>query len=354
MVIHTSIPVVDAEMENEMIRALREEMLVGGKSVELFEQEFAQYVGCQHAVAVNSGTDALFIALRCLDITGKVITPAMSFVATAESIVLGGAQPSFVDIDPHTWNIDVEKIEEAIDKKTEAIMPVHFHGLPCNMKRIMQIAKDHDLFVIEDCAQAHGAMSNGTKVGSIGEVGCYSFYSTKNMTVGGNGGIIVTNDKCVAEKAKLLREHGGANNAIYIGYNARINTINAAFGRIQLKRLDEWVAKRQQLAERYKKQLKDVTIQAGEGNVYHLFGIETEHRDRLKDYLKTKGIFTGIHYPNSITSLKPYLEYTQNKTYPVSDHHAQTCLSIPMHPQLTVDDVDLICREIAAFKEETA
>lgn len=352
MVILTSIPTIDAEMENEMLRALREEMFVGGKSVELFEQEFARYIGSQYAVAVNSGTDALFIALRCLDITGKVITPPMSFVATAESIVLGGARPSFVDIDPRTWNIDVEKIEDAIDNETEAIMPVHLYGLPCNMKRIMEIAQDHNLFVVEDCAQAHGAMSNGKKVGTIGEVGCYSFYSTKNMTVGGNGGIIVTDDKQVADKAKLLREHGGANNATYIGYNARINTINAAFGRIQLKRLDGWVAKRQQLAEHYKKQLKNVKIQRGDGNVYHLFGIETEQRDPLKDHLKSKGIFTGIHYPKSISSLKPYLEYTQNKTYPLSDHHANTCLSLPMHPQLTVDDVDVVCREIAAFQGE--
>ena len=351
MVIETSIPTIDEEMEKELLRALREEMLVGGKSVELFEQEFARFVGSQYAVAVNSGTDALFITLRCMGITGKVITPPMSFVATAESIVLGGARPSFVDIDPNTWNIDVEKIEDAIDGETVAIMPVHLYGLPCNMKRIQEIAEDHNLFVIEDCAQAHGAMFNGKKVGTIGDAGCYSFYSTKNMTVGGNGGIIVTDDKQVADKAKLLREHGGSNNAIYIGYNARINTINAAFGRVQLKRLNEWVAKRQQIAEHYKKQLKDVKTQKGEGNVYHLFGIQTEQRDRLKDHLKSKGIFTGVHYPHSIAALKPYQEFAESKTFSISDHHAKTCLSLPMHPQLSFNDVDVVCREIAAFKE---
>ena len=350
MVIPTSMPFIDEEMEKEVLRALREEFFVGGKSVEKFEEEFAEYIGVDYAVAVSSGTDALVIALRCLKIKGKVITTPMTFVATAESIVLAGARPKFVDIDAHTWNIDYKKID--VDRDTEAIMPVHLYGLPCEMKEIIDIAREKKLYVIEDCAQAHGAEYNGKKVGAIGDIGCFSFYSTKNMTVAGNGGMITTNDRRVAEMAKLLREHGGSNYSEYIGYNARMNTINAAFGRVQLKRLDEMNKKRRKLAKLYYEELRDVEKVKlpiiDEKHVYHLFVIEAEERDGLREHLRSKKIFCGIHYPVPVHKLKPYKRYTR-KNFPNAEHHANTCLSLPMYPMLKESELKMVCREIKKF-----
>jgi len=355
MVIATSIPTVDEEMEEEVLRALKEEFFVGGKSVEKFEEEFADYVGVDYAVAVSSGTDALVIALRCLEIKDKVITTPMTFVATAESIVLAGAKPKFVDIDENTWNINPEKVEEFIDSETKAVMPVHLYGLPANMGEIMDIAEDKNLHVIEDCAQAHGASYKNKKVGSIGDIGCYSFYSTKNMTVAGNGGMVTTNDKKVAELAKLLREHGGANNAKYVGYNARMNTINAAFGRIQLKKLDRWVKRRREIAKMYREKLNGINeiklpIISDE-HVYHLFVIETERRDELREYLKSKEIFCGIHYPLPIHLLEPYKNYTE-QSYPNAEYHAKTALSLPMYPSLKDEEVEMVSEEIKKFYGE--
>jgi perosamine synthetase len=355
MVIPTSMPVVDEEMEREVLRALREEFFVGGKSVEKFEEEFAEYVGVDYAIAVSSGTNALVIALRCLGIKNKVITTPMTFVATAESIVLAGAKPKFVDIDANTWNINPKEIEKQFDKGVEAIMPVHLYGLPCEMEEIIEIAEDNNLYIIEDCAQAHGAEYKGKKVGSIGDVGCFSFYSTKNMTVAGNGGMITTNDKKIAEMAKLLREHGGGNYSKYIGYNARINTINAAFGRIQLKRLDGWVKRRREIARLYYEKLKGVKEIKfpiiNEQHVYHLFVIEAEKRNELREYLKSKEIFCGIHYPVPIHKLKPYTKYAKQR-YPNAEYHAETALSLPMYPTLKEDELKMVCDEIKKFYGE--
>ena len=351
MVIPTSMPSIDEEMEKEVIRALREEFFVGGESVKKFEEDFARYVGVKHAVAVSSGTDALVIALRALNIKNEVITTPMTFVATAESIVLAGAKPVFAK----TWNIHPREIKKAINDKTKAIMPVHLYGLPVDMKEIMEIAEDQNLYVIEDCAQAHGAEHDGRKVGSIGHVGCYSFYSTKNMTVAGNGGMIVTNDEKIAEISKLLREHGGSNYSKYIGYNARMNTINAAFGRVQLKQLDKWIKRRREIAKLYSDELKDIEeiklpITSNE-HVYHLFVMEAKRRDELREYLRSKGIFCGIHYPIPVHLLAPYREYAM-KGYPNAEYHAETALSLPMYPDLKNDEVKMIAGEIKKFYGE--
>jgi len=355
MVVVTSIPTVDEEMEEEVLRALKEEFFVGGKSVEKFEEEFADYIGVDYAVSVSSGTDALVIALRCLGVKEKVITTPMTFVATPESIVLAGAKPEFADIDSNTWNINPEKVEECIDSETKAIMPVHLYGLPANMKEIMDIAEDRNLYIIEDCAQAHGASDKNKKVGSIGDMGCYSFYSTKNMTVAGNGGMITTNDKKVAELAKLLREHGGANNAKYIGYNARMNTINAAFGRVQLKKLDGWIRRRREIAKMYREKLDGINeiklpIISDE-HVYHLFVIEAERRDELREYLRSKEIFCGVHYPVPIHMLEPYKKYAK-QSYPIAEYHAKTALSLPMYPLLKDEEVEMVVEEIKKFYGE--
>ena len=346
MVIATSIPTIDEEMEQEVIRVLREEFLVGGKSVDLFEEEFADYIGTDYAVAVSSGTDALVIALRCLGIKKKVITSPMTFVATTESIVLAGAEPKFADIDENSWNINPDEIIKQLDSDVEAIMPVHLYGLPCNMKQIMEIAEDNKLTIIEDCAQSHGGIYDQKKVGSYGEINCFSFYTTKNMTAGGNGGIITTDNKSLAEKAKLLREHGGSNNSEYIGYNARLNTINAAFARVQLKRLEKWNNRRREIAQRYLKKLQDIEqIKLpifSNGHTFHLFVIQSKKRDELRQDLREEEIFCGIHYPTPLHFLKPYKKFATSN-YPNAEYHAETALSLPMYPTLTDTDVDKVC-----------
>lgn len=350
--LYSSKPYINEEMINASKKSLEEEFFVGGKSVELFEQEFAEYIGTDYAIAVASGTDALVIALRCLNIKNTVITTPVSFVATAESIVLVNGKPKFVDIDPNTWNINTEKIQSAIDEDTEAIMPVHLYGQSCDMKKIMDIAKDNHLYVIEDCAQSHGAIFNGKKTGNFGEANAFSFYSTKNMTVCGNGGMITTNDKKIADKTKLLREHGGAMFAEYIGYNARMNTVNAAIGRIQLKYLDEWNEQRRKLAKIYYEKIKDINqikLSTNDNNsVYHLFVIEAKNRDDLREYLKSKNIFCGIHYPVPIHQLEPYKKYVEKQLLN-AEHHTSTNISLPMYPSLKEDNVKLVCDEIKNF-----
>ena len=352
MVIASTLPTLDKKMEQEVLKALREEFFVGGKSVDQFETEFAQYIGVDNAVAVSSGTDALVIALRCLDIKKDVITTSMTFVATPESIVLAGARPKFGDINPETYNISPEEITKLIDEKTEAIMPVHLYGLPCAMKEIIEIAEDKGLKIIEDAAQSHGAFSGNKKVGSLSDVGCFSFYSTKNLTVGGNGGMITTDDEKIAEKAKLLREHGGSNYSKYVGYNARMNTINAAFGRVQLQYLDQWIKRRHEISKLYKEKLVDLPeiklpIISDE-HVYHLFVIQAERRDELQAHLRNEKIFCGIHYPLPVTSLEPYKQYADGY-YPHADHHAKNALSIPMYPTLENKDIDFVCQVIREF-----
>ena len=355
MVIPTSAPSIDDEMEKEVVRALREEFFVGGESVEKFEEEFARYIGVDYAIAVSSGTDALVIALRALGICKEVITTPMSFVATAESIVLAGGKPRFADIRRDTWNIDPGEIRKSLSGEAQAIMPVHLYGLPADMKEIMEIAEDKNLHVIEDCAQVHGAEYDGKKVGSIGYIGCYSFYSTKNMTVAGNGGMIVTNDEKVAEFSKLLREHGGSNYSRYIGYNARMNTINAAFGRVQLKRLDKWIERRREIARLYYrglKELQEVKLPViSDQHVYHLFVIEAKRRDELREYLRSKEIFCGVHYPVPIHLLDPYKVYAC-RYYPNAEYHAKTALSLPMYPELKDEDVKKVVEEIRGFYGE--
>lgn len=352
MVIASTLPTIDQEMEQEVLRALKEEFFVGGKSVDEFEAEFAKFIGVDYAIAVSSGTDALVIALRCLDIKKEVITSSMTFVATPESIVLAGAKPKFGDIDKDTYNISPDEIEKLVNDQTEAIMPVHLYGLPCAMKEISEIAEEKKLKIIEDAAQAHGASCDRKKVGSIGDIGCFSFYSTKNMTVGGNGGMITTNDEKIAEIAKLLREHGGSNYSKYIGYNARMNTINAAFGRVQLLQLEKWIKRRHEISKLYKDKLADLAeIELpiiSDDHAYHLFVIRVEKRDKLQAHLKKNKIFCGVHYPLPVTSLEPYKLYVDG-TYPKAEKHAQTALSLPMYPTLEDKDIDYVCQHIKDF-----
>ena len=300
MAIPLSKPVIDEEMIDASVRALQNEFLTLGESVYKFEEEFAKYIGTKYAISVNSGTFALFSSLVALGIErGKtVLTTPMSFIATANSILHAGGKPSFCDIESATGNIDIN-LAGKIANEIAGVIVVHLYGNPCNMNEIIKL-KEKDLFVVEDACQAHGATYKGKKIGSLGDVGCFSFYSTKNATVGGDGGMITTDNEEIAEYVIRLRDCGRVSKYEHdiIGFTARLNTINAAIGRIQLKRLDAWNERRKHIARIYNKILpKEIQLKFAESSVFHIYAIHSSKRSQIIDVLNRNSIQTGIHYP---------------------------------------------------------
>jgi dTDP-4-amino-4,6-dideoxygalactose transaminase len=327
--------------------------------VEAFEEAFARYCGAKHCVALNSGTSALHLALLACGIGpgDEVITVPFTFIATCEAISYVGAKPVFVDVDPQTALMDVLQVEKAITKRTKAILPVHLYGQSVDMKPLLAIAKRHRLAVIEDAAQAHGATYRGKKVGALGDVGCFSFYPTKNLGAYGEGGAVVTNDVGIARQIRMLRHHGQAQKDRHdrIGYNYRMEAVQAAILRVKLAYLDRWNHLRRRWATLYRKELKGVPVtllkEAEYGQmVYHLFPLFTSHRDRLKRFLARKGISTGIHYPIPVYLQRAYsfLGY-QRGTFPVAEDLARHTLSLPIYPKLTEAKVRTVCSQIKAF-----
>src|SRR5574344_403671 len=262
---------IGEKVEKEVVEVLRSGQDILGKHNKAFEEEISSFLGVKHAVTLNSGTDALHLALRALEIGAgdEVITVAFTFVATAEAIGIVGAKPVFIDIDPDTFNIDVEKIEAAITPKTKAIIPVHLYGQPCKMDTLMEIAKKHDLFVIEDCCQAIGAEFNGQKVGTFGDIGCYSFYPTKNLGAMGDGGLLITNSQSIKDRVIALRNHGGAVRYHHdeIGVNSRLDEIQAAILRIKLPHIDSWNVKRRERASIYNELFAKCSDKIGRAHV---------------------------------------------------------------------------------------
>ena len=358
-------PVFDKEMEDAAIDALQNDRFVQGKSVRKFEEEFAKYCGTEYAVAVSSGTEALRLSLLAVGFKPgqSVVTTPASFIATANAIVHVQGQPVFADIEPETYNLDVSKVAEACTSKTKAIMPVHLYGYPANMDAINEVAEKHEIVVIEDACQAHGAIYHGKKTGSLGTVGCFSFYPSKNMTVCGDGGMITTNDEKIATLATKLRDCGRKSQYVHdvIGYTSRLNSVNAAIGRVQLKRLDEWNEKRRKVAELYNHYLENIEglvlpPQATEDvqPVYHLYVVRTNRRDELKAWLESKGISCGVHYVLPIHLQPIYQELYKHKEGDFAHAEAlcQTCLSIPMYPDLTKSEISFISEQISLFFQE--
>lgn len=352
------IPMAKPDIGNEEIDAVSEVLASGiiaeGKRVAEFESAFADYIDADHAVAVNSGTAALHTALLAHGI-GKgdeVITTSFSFIATANSITYSGAKPVFVDIEPETFNIDTELIEESITRNTKALMPVHLYGHPAEMKTITEIAEDHDLAIIEDACQAHGATYNGNKVGSFG-TGAFSFYPTKNMTTG-EGGIITTNETEIARKARMIRAHGSQERYLHemIGYNFRMTDIAASIGLVQLKKVEGYNSARMRNASMLSKKLKDIegitvpTIREGCKHVFHQYTIRVSNRDELVTKLKQNDIGTGIYYPIPIHKQPIYIEKGYKYGLPVCEKAAKEVISLPVHPGVSEQNIEQIIENV--------
>jgi len=351
-------------VKNELNAAVQQVMdssrFVLGEKVKSFEEEFASFCGTDFAVGVANGTDALRLALLACGI-GKgdeVITVPNTFIATTEAISQTGAKIIFVDIDPQMYNIDVSQIEGKISERTQAILPVHLFGQPADMDPIVKIAKKYNLKVVEDSCQAHGAEYKGKKAGSIGDAGCFSFYPSKNLGAFGDGGMVATDGNKIVHTIRILRDHGQAKKYEHLveGYNSRLDEIQAAILRVELKRLDEWNKLRRKNASIYDELLEDVdeVVTPSEPeyaqHVYYLYVIRTRRRDELQEWLKSKEIGTGLHYPVSLHLQKAYENLGhKDGDFPVAEECAKQILSLPMFPELTREEIEKVVSEIKTF-----
>ncbi|MCD6143423.1 DegT/DnrJ/EryC1/StrS family aminotransferase [Thermococcus sp.] len=350
-------PLIGDEEINAVIEVLKSGMLASGKEVKEFEKEFAQYLGAKHGVAVVNGTAALDVALKALRIGpgDEVITTPFTFIASANSILFQGAKPVFADIDPKTYNLDPNEVLEKITDKTKAIVVVHLYGQPADMKAFKEIAEDHKLYLIEDCAQAHGAEFEGQKVGTFGDIAAFSFYPTKNMTTG-EGGMVVTNDGELAKKVDLIRNHGQAEKYLHVelGYNLRMTNIAAAIGRAQLKKLDEWNKKRIENARLLTEGISKIDgltpphVDPRAKHVFHQYVIRVEeefplNRDELMAKLREKGIGSAVHYPSPVHQQPFYQKLGYPKDIcPNAIEASKKVLSLPVHPAVSEEDIDYI------------
>jgi len=336
------------EMEEAAVNALRNESFVNGESVSKFEEEFARYIGTKYAVSVNSGNSALQLSLMALDIDGniqKVATPTNSFIASANCIRMTNARPVLTDIDAKDGGIDVSSITE----KVNAVIPVHIYGNPCNFDSVKAFTEEQKIPIIEDACQAHGATYRNKKVGSLSDVGCFSFYPTKNMTVGGDGGMATTNNEEIVDKIRSIRDNGRKtkNEFDKLGFTMRLNTVNAAIGRIQLKYLDEKNSRRREIVSIYKENLiEDCILPENENgkSVYHQIVIRHENRDKIREELTNNDIGSAIYYEKPIHLQPLYLEYDYK--LPNSEKFAKEVLSLPSYPSLTNDQLLEICEHV--------
>jgi len=367
------------EVEDAILRVVRSGCFIGGSEVETFEEAFAKFCGTRYCVSVANGTDALRLALHACGIGGgdEVVTVPNTFIATTEAISTVGARPVFVDIDRNTYNMDPQKLEDLLAhhagqlKTVKAIIPVHLYGQPAAMEPLLNLAQRYDLKVIEDACQAHGALyfgegagdriqgvrkSDGKKVGSIGDVGCFSFYPGKNLGAYGDGGAVVTNTEEIAVKVRMLRDHGRLDKKYeheIEGYNSRLDALQAAILNVKLKYLDAWNKKRREHAKLYDELLQDIPkiitprVLPWVVPVYHLYVIRVKQRDKLYQKLNEEGIGAGMHYPIPLHLQKAY-SYLSYKlgSFPVTEEVTQEILSLPMYPELKKNDIAIIVEKI--------
>lgn len=366
------VPFVDLKAQYESIKGEIDKVIsdvitgsafIGGPFVRGFEQSFAGFCGAKHCIGVGNGTDAIFLALKGMGIGpgDEVITAANTFIATAEAITMSGARVVFVDIDPHTFNIDPGKIEGKISKHTKAIIPVHLYGQPADLDPILTMARKYGLRVIEDAAQAHGAVYRGGKVGAIGDAGCFSFYPGKNLGAYGDAGAVVTNDDELAMRIRKIANHGRIAKYDHEieGINSRLDGLQAAILGVKLQHLTTWTERRRRNAILYNTYFNGARVLTPlEINdvkaVYHLYVIKIENglRNKLQEYLREKGISTGIHYPVALPNLKAYayLNFKLNE-YPEATKTSKEILSLPMYPELLESQIEFVSGKVNEFMD---
>jgi dTDP-4-amino-4,6-dideoxygalactose transaminase len=331
-----------------------------GPEVEAFEQEFARYCGTAHAVGVSSGTSALHLALLAAGVGpgDDVVTVPFTFVATVAAIHYAGARPVFVDVEPGTLTMDPSRLQSALTPATKAIIPVHLHGQCADMDPILRVARARGLPVIEDAAQAHGAAYRGRPAGSLGDLGCFSFYPTKNLGAGGEGGMVVSASEELARRVRLLRDWGqeGKHRHVLKGYNYRLEALQAAILRVKLRHLPAWTAARSEHASRLSAGLRGAAVglpvtAPERDHVFHVYAVRSPQRDALAAHLREQGIATGIHYPVPIHLQEAYRDSRYGLgDFPASEEAARTVLSLPMFPELAAAQIDTIVRAIASFE----
>jgi dTDP-4-amino-4,6-dideoxygalactose transaminase len=352
---------IKAEIDEAIVRVIEKSAFIGGPFVEAFEALFAAFCGAKHCVGVANGTDAIFITLRSLGIGAgdEVIVPANSFIATSEAVSLTGARVVFCDVDPRTYNIDSSRIAALVTPKTRAIIAVHLYGQPADMDPILEIARRHNLLVIEDAAQAHGATYKGRQIGSIGDAATFSFYPGKNLGAYGDGGAIVTNDNSLAEKTRMIANHGRIDkyNHGVEGVNSRLDGLQAAILSVKLKHLESWNELRRRHARRYSELLAATEIVtpselADTSPVYHLFVIRvgSGRRDALRTFLQERNVFAGIHYPIALPNLAAYAYLGHRPDdFPESTRASGEVLSLPMFSEMTDAQIEYVCETVAEF-----
>jgi perosamine synthetase len=379
---------VDDQIEKAVLNVLNSGRYINGQHIKSFEQEFAGLCGTQYAVGVSSGTSAILLSLMALGIGegDEVIVPSHTFIATASPAKFLGATIVYADIDPEAYTIDPAEVKRKITARTRAVIPVHLYGHPCDMDPINELARAHNIYVIEDACQAHGASyySHQTqqtstnlnespsvsislrpsqqtqrtehRVGSLGDIACFSFFPSKNMTVLGDGGMITTNDSQLAHKVGMLRDHGRTQKYVHdmLGLNCRLSELHAAIGREQLKHLTEWTEKRRAIAARYDALLRDSGVvtpveREWARHVYYMYVVRVKQRDKLASYLKSKSIETGIHYPVPVHR-QPCLK--SDVHLPITERYVDEILSLPMHPQLSDEQVAYVASEVRSFMED--
>lgn len=363
-----TVPIIDLgkeylSLQKEIDAALHRVLISGsyilGSETDHFEKELAAYCGVSHAVGVNSGTDALMMAYRALNLRpgDEIIMPAMSFIATVEPAILLGVKPVFVDIDPISLTLKASEVRAKITAKTKAVVAVHLYGQCADMDELMRICDEKKLSLVEDMAQAIGSAYKGRKAGAFGRLACLSFFPTKNLGAFGDAGAVLTSSPELAERLKSLRNHGAKIKYHHdeVGYNSRLDEVQSAILRVKLPHLDSWNKKRREFAAHYDRLLSDLPIERPQQaddrmHIYHLYSIQTPKRDALKVFLEKEGISTGLHYPKPL-HLQEALKSFGGKTgdFPVSEKLAQQTLSLPLYPFMTADDVAYVSEAIKRF-----
>lgn len=343
---------VQAEMDDAIRGVLKNAHFILGPNVKALESEISSYLGMKHGIGVANGTDALVLALRALEIGpgDEVIVPTYTFFATAEAVLMVGATPVFVDCEPATYTLDVTKLEACISPRTRAIIPVHLYGHPADMDPILEIAQAHGLRVIEDNAQAFGAEYKGRKTGGLADIGCLSFFPSKNLGGYGDGGMVVTNDDAVAEKVRMLRTHGWKRKyePEMVGYNSRLDELQAAIIRVNLRHVDKWNERRRELAQRYSELLAPLGIKvpteaSWATHVYHLYMIGVPDRDRVQKVLDSEGVSTAIYYPLPVHRTEPCQAFcTEGVEYPFAERASSETLALPFYPHMPDSHADRV------------